>query len=292
MTELHYNWNQFNIFPRILNIFSKAESVVLTFEPESITFATLALDSAVGLWAQVSNPFIEALKKTSAETKQQHEFAISHLIQGTKKFLDASTGATKISMKILEDGLELLSKKEKATINVMRIKAMEGECPDFKDLQQGLTLDTWYNISLETQYLINGLSGIDGKVGDVIFSTEPNKKKPSHGSLKVSYKEDFIEYDHWVELPNKTSLQLATKKSISVVKSLIVTIFKDILKHIVQLDGKKSKKRKQEEEAEEEETSRVILRLLENYLGASYEMDGIEIKVYIATIQTEDEADS
>lgn len=295
MTQLNYKWNQFDIFPIILNIFSgsKAESITLDFEEESVSFATFAFDTAIALFAKIDNPLIQLVGKNQV-SKQIHTFSTKNLVDGTTKFVHASANATDFQMKILEDGLLLISKKDKTKIQTVMIRALEGESHDFTDLKTGLNLKTWYNIPVETKCLINGLSGIDSEVGNVIFSTQTNKNKPTHGSLLLHFKEDFIDYNHFVELPPKTSLQLATKKTESVVKSLFVPILKkDILENFVRLGTKMNRKKRkhttEENEDENEDTTKfTILRLLDEYISVTYDIPNIEVKVAITTIEKEE----
>jgi hypothetical protein len=225
---MQYIWQDFDILPKLISIFNKATSVLLEFQPDDITFITMACDSAVALYAQIGEPIIKLKSKHPKPLSLQ--FFTKQLKQGILKFRNASHEANFFKMTIVDDGLILESKKDHIKINTLKIMAMEGELPELEDAKNALNLSEWFQIQIFAKNLFDGLSGVDKDVEEMEFSIGCDKKNPSLGTLSLQYKHDGYEYSHFVPLPMTTATKLSTKTFKSNIQGVLIIVLRDVIK--------------------------------------------------------------
>ncbi len=305
---IQYIWQEFDILPKLISIFDKATSVLLEFEPDDITFITMACDSTVALYAQIGEPIIKL--KSKHPKSHSLQFFTKQLKQGILRFRKASHEANFFKMTIDDDGLILESKKDNIKINILKIMAMEGELPELEDTTKALNMPNWFQIQIFTKNLFDGLSGVDKDVEEMEFLIDCDKKNPSLGTLSLKYKHDGFDYSHFVPLPMATATKLSTKKFKSMIQGFLILILRNVIKTCGTMKSpikKQTKKRKrkdqkeiknqetkkQEEEEEEytddediniSEDASLCLRIMDedDPIGILYETNGIVVKACIS----------
>ncbi len=293
---MQYIWKKLEVLPKLISILDKATSVVIEFKPDDITFLTMAVDSTVALYIQVGEPIIQV--KGTKHKPCQLQFFTTHLKQGVSKFKAASHGANLFIMKVVDDGLIFISKNDKTTLNTLKIKAMEGDLPDLKDIETGLSSDEWFPIPVVPKDLFDGLSGVDSKVDDMEFTIAPDKKNPSHGTLSLKFVYDAVEYCHIVQLSTSTAKKLCTKTCKSKIQSVLVIVLRNIIKICGGLDCIETKKRKlnaeEEEDGEFSGKGQFCLRVKDqgDPIGILFETNGIVVKGCVASKINEDDEEA
>ncbi len=328
-TQMKYHLQTFKIFPEILCLFTSSPTIVLRFEEEAISFATVMSDSSIGLYAKVNYPLVQKVTKrtnnnnnndNNDKNQLRHAFFTAQIRKGFQISGRASASATTFQLQIVEDGLIIISKNNGIILNNTKIKAIDEEIPNLDKLENDFYTKEWYKIKLTTKNLFLGLSGIEKTIDDIKMIITPCHKNPTQGSLSFIYKQDFVEYEHFVVLPSSTASKLQTKKFTSTWPGIGLVILKDIIKHFPKLatfsskndkistdipkkpiTEKKNYKRKrssqenkhehQNEMEEEEEDFKndplIKLKLLEPGAPISvvYDIDNITIKFYLGPKQ-------
>lgn len=312
---MQYKWNKIELLSAVTSIFEQSEAIVLDFQDDSIFFLSMLCDGAMGVYACVKSPNITRNQVKNFKSEQK-VFFTKELRQGIKICRNASKGVSEFLIKVVGDGLILCSKQNKLTVNKIKIRCIDEQIPDYNPLKNDFNrLQDFLCLTMAAKHLNEGLSGIDSKIDDVVVAIAPCKKKMTRGNLSLEYHQDFMKFEHLVQLPTNTACSLATVKFEGTWAGSCLCILKKIMDkfpaiyaksigedepaEVVLIEETKTNKRKRNKNEEQENNDEdeatynddkinIVLRVLNNEdtsLGIFYSLNEVVVKVYIAPRQ-------